>query len=446
MFGLTVIEEGANLLVHWNAKCRFALVILSVVGEERDSVQLPWLFKHTERPGAPATLLENTLRSTHLRAWDFETGQAFDSTEPIVFSFGEGLNDKRAFMNISRSNQAPQQFDAPGEGGILGMGSNAIVHRVELRPTSSKDGACDSMEGSTEQYLDAAVKRSFTLSKMVASLESKSEAGMAKRLRLANSLNKHGRVLYFYGLGLALSCNSRNHEEYKFEAVLLSRHQEEFSSYTMKNFMADYIKPPLRAPLEVQAAVKKMQADFSLIKVKELLVSLLSAFRDLTLMGVQAFDFNHLSNVLISRDYRMVRLIDIDGNSRGSIQIPCGRAAGKPDHPFAQPALDVDLHTILPVVVQQLILGKGRGAPFVTDIVRQIWQAKADEDAKGIIRDVIQDNFYPITAPGTEDSVEKHVFKVTEWFYALLKKHFPWSNWTNDIYDAMRCIDHLPIT
>ncbi|CAK0834598.1 unnamed protein product [Prorocentrum cordatum] len=349
-------------------------------------------------------------------------------------------------MNISRSNQAPQQFDAPGEGGILGMGSNAIVHRVELRPTSSKDGAYDPMEGSKMQHLDAAVKRSFTLSKMVASLESKSEAGMAKRLRLANSLNKHGRVLYFYGLGVALSSNSRNHEEYKFEAVLLSRHQEEFSSYTMKKFMADYTTPPHCVPVEVQGAAQKMHADFSLMKVKELLVSLLSAFRDLTLMGVQAFDFNHLNNVLISRDYRMVRLIDIDGNSKGSIQVPWGGAAGKPDRPLAQPALDVDLHTVLPVVVQQLILGKGRGVSFVGDIVRQIWQARSDEDAKGIIKAVILQNFYPTTTPGTEDKIEKHVFKVTEWFHALLKKHFPWSDWTNDIYDAMRCIDHLPIT
>lgn len=92
-------------------------------------------------------------------------------------------------------------------------------------------------------------------------------------------------------------------------------------------------------------------------------VSLLNGFRDLTLMGVQvrkcceirnvcflilptdsadsvfhhahgviattnvalpwyrqAFDFNHMNNVLISRDCRKARLIDIDGNSKGSIQ------------------------------------------------------------------------------------------------------------------------------
>lgn len=92
-------------------------------------------------------------------------------------------------------------------------------------------------------------------------------------------------------------------------------------------------------------------------------VSLLNGFRDLTLMGVQvrkcceirnvrffilptdsadsvfhhahgvitttnvalpwyrqAFDFNHMNNVLISRDCRKARLIDIDVNSKGSIQ------------------------------------------------------------------------------------------------------------------------------
>ena len=36
----------------------------------------------------------------------------------------------------------------------------------------------------------------------------------------------------------------------------------------------------------------------------------------------QAFDFNHMNNVLISRDCRKARLIDIDGNSKGSIQYP----------------------------------------------------------------------------------------------------------------------------
>merc|ERR1719506_1508543 len=160
------------------------------------------------------------------------------------------------------------------------MGSNAIVHRVEMRPISDKEGTCDMVDRSTELDLDAGVKRSYTLSKMVASLERKSEAGMAKRLRLANSLNKHGRVLYFYGLGIALSSNSKNHEEYKFESVLFSRYQEEFSSYTMKKFMDDYTTVTDRLQdVEARTAIQKMQADFCLIKVKELLVSLLSGFR-----------------------------------------------------------------------------------------------------------------------------------------------------------------------
>ena len=43
---------------------------------------------------------------------------------------------------------------------------------------------------------------------------------MAKRLRMAAALNTTGRLLYFYGLGIALSSNNNNHDEYKFEAYL----------------------------------------------------------------------------------------------------------------------------------------------------------------------------------------------------------------------------------
>ena len=49
-----------------------------------------------------------------------------------------------------------------------------------------------------------------------------------------------------------------------------------------------------------------------------LLLSLLDGFRDLTRAGVMSFDFNHLNNVLISRDYRKARIIDIDGNAQAS--------------------------------------------------------------------------------------------------------------------------------
>lgn len=451
MFNLTVVNAGTEQRVQWNERCRFALVIFSVYERRQNGppVHVPWKFVHEERSGAPATLLENTLMSTYLRGWDFVTGEAFASNEPIVFSFADDPGDRRAFMKVSRSANVAQQFQAPGEGDILGMGANAIVHRVDLKLTSAGTGNTNEMpmELSGEEGWDAAVKRQFGLSKMLASLQSKSEAGLAKRMRNANMLNSDGRVLYFYGLGVALAANAYNQNEYKFEATLLARYQEEFSTYTMKRFMADYITIPALVPDKERTAIKDMQASFSIISVKMLLVSLLNAFRDLTLMGVQAFDFNHLNNVLISRDHRTVQLIDIDGNSKGSIQFPSEyiqglESTGKAPH---KPSLDVDLNTVLPMVVHHLILGKGRGITFIDDKKSEIWHANED-DAKVMIKDVIRENFYSHVDGEECIKSNKHVEKVTEWFYAVLKKQSPWNNWTNDIYDAMRCIDHLPIS
>lgn len=51
----------------------------------------------------------------------------------------------------------------------------------------------------------AAVKRQFGLAKMLAAMESKAEAGVAKRLRMAGALNRQGRLLYFYGARRARS-------------------------------------------------------------------------------------------------------------------------------------------------------------------------------------------------------------------------------------------------
>jgi len=69
--------------------------------------------------------------------------------------------------------------------------------------------------------------------------------------------------------------------------------------------------------------------------------------------------------------------------------------------------------------------------------------------AKEMIGGILLENFYPgieneETDVDLKSKVRIHVKKVAEWFYALLKKNPPWTNWTNDIYDAMRCIDHLP--
>lgn len=235
--------------------------------------------------------------------------------------------------------------------------------------------------------------------------------------------------------------------------MLLARYEEEFSTYTMKKFMEHFLVPIERTSRDEKEEIQDLQSNFSLISVKVLLVSLLNAFRDLTLLGVQAFDFNHLSNVLVSRDHRLCRLIDIDGDSKGSIQLDDtgdyvrGHSVTSGKKPsLHKPSLDIDLNTVLPTLIEQLILGKGRGRNFVTNKRSEIWRAKP-EKAKQMISEVLKENFYP-TAQGGEDllKAEKHIHKVAQWFYALLKKQSPWGNWTRDIYDAMRCIDHLPIS
>merc|ERR1719433_759659 len=111
--------------------------------------------------------------------------------------------------------------------------------------------------------------------------------------------------------------------------TLLSQFHVVFSTYTLKRFLEDFTAKAAQVPGEDERKrVVALQEEFSMIKVKRLLVSLVDGFRDLTLMGVQAFDFNHLSNVLISRDYRKARLIDIDGASKGSIQFPSNYIKG----------------------------------------------------------------------------------------------------------------------
>ena len=110
----------------------------------------------------------------------------------------------------------------------------------------------------------------------------------------------------------------------KFELMLLAKYEEEFSSYTLRCFMEQYMAAPSSVSNEDERlSILRMQSQFSITSVKVLLVSLLNgklqrscnfsnhstyysrdslfaAFRDLTLMGVQAFDFNHLNNVLVS--------------------------------------------------------------------------------------------------------------------------------------------------
>jgi len=367
------------------------------------------------------------------------------------------------------------------------MGSNAIVHHCELTRNAATEAATctrgvERQSSDDSDRWDAAVKRQFSLPKMLAFIEHRNEAGVAKRLRMAGQLNQ-GRLLHFYGLGIALASNNEQHDLYKLEAVLLSQFQPDFSSYTLKRFMDDYMRPITRGAIEAaeRDRLEAMHETLTLIKVKVLLVSLLNGFRDLTLMGVQAFDFNHLNNVLISRDYHKARLIDIDGGSRGSIDID-SRGAPSDIRPAAgpedlhRPALDVDLATLLPLVLQQLMFGKGRGKSFVDETVSQVRRAKSGDEAKAIITRVLRTSFFADSAEQVpkvslatrnahrratglpEQSAEemeeqnsreladnKHLHRLVEWLYAVLLKRTPWEAWTNDIYDAMRCIDHLPI-
>jgi len=84
------------------------------------------------------------------------------------------------------------------------MGANAIVHRVELGKVHSSTNSREPgfMESCPpDDRWDAAVKRHFSFEKMLAFLQNRSEAGLAKRIRMASSLNSDGRVVEFYGLG-----------------------------------------------------------------------------------------------------------------------------------------------------------------------------------------------------------------------------------------------------
>ena len=64
---------------------------------------------------------------------------------------------------------------------------------------------------------DAAVKRPYSLDKMIVFLQNSSEAGLAKRLRAVNKMNADRRILYFHGLGVGISNNAYNANQYKFE-------------------------------------------------------------------------------------------------------------------------------------------------------------------------------------------------------------------------------------
>ena len=78
----------------------------------------------------------------------------------------------------------------------------------------SDDGGWSGGDGVVDgRTWDGAVKRAVRMAKMLAAIENKNEAGVAKRLRKAGALNTTGRLLYFYGLGIALASNNNNHDD-----------------------------------------------------------------------------------------------------------------------------------------------------------------------------------------------------------------------------------------
>ena len=96
---------------------------------------------------------------------------------------------------------------------------------------------------------------------------------------MAGALNAHGRLLYFYGVGVCVASDYNDHEQFKFEACILSQYLEDFSSYTLKMFITDYhTLVHNRLPAEERLRLSKLQGRFSLIKVKVLLLSLLDGF------------------------------------------------------------------------------------------------------------------------------------------------------------------------
>ena len=184
--------------------------------------------------------------------------------------------------------------------------SSASASLLSLRRRDSSFGESESPANAARW--DAAVKRCFRLSGMLASMGRTSEAGVAKRLRMAGALNAQvarsppasaasphlsaddkgclllffsrppcpplplqsylisldlpqGRLLFFYGVGVCVASNYDDHDEFHFESCLLSQYLEDFSSYTLKMFIADYqaaVSP--RMPAEDRARLSKLQA------------------------------------------------------------------------------------------------------------------------------------------------------------------------------------------
>jgi len=87
---------------------------------------------------------------------------------------------------------------------------------------------------------------------------------------------------------MALDLGCHNENQYKFELMLLAKYEPDFSTYTLRSFIEEYIAVPDTITCEKKRlSIIKLQSEFTLTSIKVFLVSLLNAFRDLTLMGIQ---------------------------------------------------------------------------------------------------------------------------------------------------------------
>ena len=79
----------------------------------------------------------------------------------------------------------------------LPLSPSTLFHRLP-RPASNSSDLASADLFAQEQKWDSAVKRPLSLPKMLASIENKAEAGVAKRLRKAGALNRqvHPPQLY----------------------------------------------------------------------------------------------------------------------------------------------------------------------------------------------------------------------------------------------------------
>ena len=92
--------------------------------------------------------------------------------------------------------------------------------------------------------------------------------------------------------------------------------------------------------------------------------------------------------------------------------------------------------------LHQLLLGKGR--PGVANLLHDVRRAsaKSEDTAKGLLRDVLCASFSELGA--AEGEPPAAAGPLVDWLYGVILKRAPWDSWTEDVYSAMRCIDHLP--